>query len=133
MININSVSFRYAGSNTENLTNFTLRIEKGECVVLTGESGCGKTCVTRLINTLIPHFYEGELTGEVTIDGVNTASVQRMKLQIKLVLCFKIREVSFLVLIPIVKLYLGWKIRGCLIPKWYSDTKRLSENFILRS
>ena len=76
MININSVSFRYAGSNTENLTNFTLRIEKGECVVLTGESGCGKTCVTRLINTLIPHFYEGELTGEVTIDGVNTASVQ---------------------------------------------------------
>lgn len=45
-------------------------------MVLTGESGCGKTCVTRLINTLIPHFYEGELTGEVTIDGVNTASVQ---------------------------------------------------------
>lgn len=28
MININSVSFRYAGSNTENLTNFTLRIER---------------------------------------------------------------------------------------------------------
>lgn len=92
-----------------------------------------KTCVTRLINTLIPHFYEGELTGEVTIDGVNTASVQPHEIADKIGSVFQNPRSQFLVLIPIVKLYLGWKIRGCLIPKWYSDTKRLSENFILRS
>ena len=61
MIEIDHVSFQYSGAEKENLQDFTLQISKGECVVLTGESGCGKTCVTRLINTLIPHFYEGEL------------------------------------------------------------------------
>lgn len=76
MIDINHVSFRYSGADSENLTEFTLQIKKGECVVLTGESGCGKTCVTRLANALIPHFYEGQLTGEVRIDGISSDTVQ---------------------------------------------------------
>ena len=76
MIDINHVSFRYSGAERENLTDFTLQIKRGQCVVLTGESGCGKTCVTRLINTLIPHFYEGELSGKITIDDIATTSVQ---------------------------------------------------------
>ena len=76
MIDIDHVSFQYSGAERENLQNFNLQIEKGECVVLTGESGCGKTCVTRLINTLIPHFYEGEMSGAVLIDGVDTRTIQ---------------------------------------------------------
>ena len=76
MIDIDHVSFQYSGAERENLQDFNLQIEKGECVVLTGESGCGKTCVTRLINTLIPHFYEGEMSGTVLIDGVDTRSIQ---------------------------------------------------------
>ena len=76
MIDIDHVSFQYSGAERENLQNFNLQIEKGECVVLTGESGCGKTCVTRLINTLIPHFYEGEMSGTVLIDGVDTRTIQ---------------------------------------------------------
>ena len=76
MIDIDHVSFQYSGAERENLQDFNLQIEKGECVVLTGESGCGKTCVTRLINTLIPHFYEGEMSGTVLIDGVDTRTIQ---------------------------------------------------------
>ena len=76
MIDIDHVSFQYSGAEQENLQDFNLQIKKGECVVLTGESGCGKTCVTRLINTLIPHFYEGELSGAVLIDGVDTRTIQ---------------------------------------------------------
>ena len=45
MIDIDHVSFQYSGAERENLQDFNLQIEKGECVVLTGESGCGKTCV----------------------------------------------------------------------------------------
>lgn len=77
MIDIDHVSFQYSGAEQENLQDFNLQIKKGECVVLTGESGCGKTCVTRLINTLIPHFYEGEMSGAVLIDGVDTRTTNR--------------------------------------------------------
>ena len=76
MIDIDHVSFQYSGAEQENLQDFNLQIKKGECVVLTGESGCGKTCVTRLINTLIPHFYEGGMSGVVLIDGVDTRTIQ---------------------------------------------------------
>lgn len=71
MIEINNVSFRYSGGTENSIEDISLRINDGECVVLTGESGCGKTTVTRLINLLIPGFYEGQMKGEVIIDGVN--------------------------------------------------------------
>lgn len=76
MIDIEHVSYQYTGAEKENLTDFTLHIRKGECVVLTGESGCGKTCVTRLVNALIPHFYEGELRGNIRINGMDTSAIQ---------------------------------------------------------
>ena len=46
-----------------------LQIRKGECVLLCGASGCGKTTITRLLNGLIPHYYEGELQGTVSVFG----------------------------------------------------------------
>lgn len=83
MIEIKNVTFRYAGSKIDNITDVSLTIKDGECIVLTGESGCGKTSVTRLINTLIPHFYEGQMKGEVLIDGQNVKNLQPHQLSEK--------------------------------------------------
>lgn len=69
MIKLKDVSFTYSGENRGGVKGINLNISKGEFVVLCGESGCGKTTITRLINGLIPHFYEGDLKGSITIDG----------------------------------------------------------------
>ena len=49
MIQIQDVSFEYE-KEQGTLSHIDLNIQQGECVVLTGESGCGKTTVTKLIN-----------------------------------------------------------------------------------
>ena len=66
---LKSVSFRYANGDAGALDHFDLTIKRGECVLLCGRSGCGKTTATRLLNGLIPHYYEGELEGSVTFFG----------------------------------------------------------------
>lgn len=81
MIDLNNVSFNYVGEQREKgLKNINLHIKKGEVVLLCGASGCGKTTLTRMINGLIPHFYPGELTGEVTVDGKNPAKIKLQEL-----------------------------------------------------
>lgn len=70
MINLKNVSFQYEGGLQNNgLSDISLNIIKGEVVLLCGESGCGKTTLTRLINGLIPHYYSGKLSGEVKVNG----------------------------------------------------------------
>ncbi len=70
MIELKDVSYSYYGqTGAYHLNTINLKIKKGECVLLCGESGCGKTTITRLINGLIPHYYEGTFRGDVLIDG----------------------------------------------------------------
>lgn len=71
MIKIDHISFSYGeeNKNTGGVRDIDLNIEDGQFVVLCGESGCGKTTITRLINGLIPHYYEGQMAGEVWVNG----------------------------------------------------------------
>jgi len=47
MIKLESISFSYGKKQV--LTDFSLNINKGDIICLSGESGCGKTTVLRLI------------------------------------------------------------------------------------
>lgn len=74
MIKFNNVSFTYKGNKLQNVKNINLHIKKGECVLISGKSGCGKTTVLRMINGLIPHFYTGKLEGSVIACNIDVAS-----------------------------------------------------------
>ncbi len=73
MIKLNNVTFTYRSETGGGIREIDLSIPDGQVVVLCGESGCGKTTLTRLINGLIPHYFEGELSGSVEIDGKNVS------------------------------------------------------------
>lgn len=75
MIRINNVSFRYANADEFAIRDINITVHKGEFLVLLGESGCGKTTITRLINRLVPEFYEGDLSGKVLINGKETTNL----------------------------------------------------------
>lgn len=75
MIEFQNVSFSYPDSADGGLKNISLTIPDGQCVLLCGRSGCGKTTLTRLINGLIPQFFAGELSSKVLLDGKNLAEL----------------------------------------------------------
>ncbi len=71
MIKFQNVSFSYHNDNAYGeIKHLNLVIPKGQVVLLTGPSGCGKSTILRLINGLAPHFYEGEVSGTVLVDGI---------------------------------------------------------------
>ena len=76
MIELEKISFRHENADVPSLKNVSLTIADGECVLLCGESGSGKTTITRLINGLIPHFYEGELEGFAMVNGLNVTEAE---------------------------------------------------------
>lgn len=69
MVELHDVSFSYT-KESGTLTHVDLTIQPGECVLLCGASGCGKTTITKLVNGLIPAFTEAcTLTGQVLLHG----------------------------------------------------------------
>ena len=80
MISFEHVSFGYDGSR-ETLAGLNAAIRPGECVLLCGASGCGKTTVTKLINGLIPAFTPGcRLEGRVEVDGLDPGTTPMYEL-----------------------------------------------------
>ena len=76
MIHLEHVTYKYHNAQEENLQDVTLDIPKGQCVLLCGESGSGKTTVSRLINGLIPQYFEGELKGSVTVGSLDITKAE---------------------------------------------------------
>ena len=80
VIEIKNVTQRYKGAGGASLKNVSLSVKEGEVVLLCGASGSGKTSILRLINGLIPHFYQGEMCGNVCVKGMDVAKKELYEL-----------------------------------------------------
>jgi ATP-binding cassette, subfamily B, multidrug efflux pump len=79
-IEFRNVSFSYR-PDEPTLTNFNLTLQKGERVALVGESGGGKTTVTRLLGRM----YELD-TGVILVDGYDIRQMPRQVLRSRMAL-----------------------------------------------
>lgn len=69
-----NVSFIYDHAEEPALIDIMLSIPQGQCVVLCGASGCGKTTYSRIVNGLVPQFFRGEFSGRQLTCDIDTAA-----------------------------------------------------------
>lgn len=83
VIELENVCLSY-GDTGESLHGINLTVDRGECVLLCGRSGCGKTTITKCINGLIPHFEESaRRTGTVTVAGMDVDHMEMYEMALK--------------------------------------------------
>jgi len=87
ILNLENVSYSYPGTEKKALEEINLSVIEGEFLALMGENGAGKTTFCKLINGIIPHFYGGQLSGTVVVDGEQTdiSSVPHLALKVGMV------------------------------------------------
>ena len=73
MIRFEDVSYTYPFSDAPAVRDVNFRVRAGELVLVSGQSGCGKTTLMRLANGLCPGYFRGKLKGRVLVDGKDTA------------------------------------------------------------
>ncbi len=71
-VEIKNVTYAYPTCTKSTLQNLTLNIDPGDFVGVIGLTGSGKTTLFRLINGLIPHYFNGKIDGEVYVDNLKT-------------------------------------------------------------
>lgn len=68
-ISIRNLTYKYPTSKENVLKNVNLEIEKGKLYTLIGSNGSGKTTLCNALRGYVPHFYKGDLHGELLIEG----------------------------------------------------------------
>lgn len=73
LISFKNFSFKYRTQVEPTLRDINLDIFPGEKVLIAGASGSGKSTLAQCINALIPCCYPGNISGTLTVAGLNPA------------------------------------------------------------
>jgi energy-coupling factor transporter ATP-binding protein EcfA2 len=68
-LEIEDLTFQYRRRTEPALENIRFSLPAGQVMLIAGSSGCGKTTLMRCINGLIPHTYQGNMSGEIRLFG----------------------------------------------------------------
>ena len=74
MIKLDNVTFRY-GQNNEIISNFNLKIEKGDFICITGRNGAGKSTLLKLMAGIITPTYGKIETSKCAISYLSQKAV----------------------------------------------------------
>ncbi len=73
IIEFKNFSFKYRAQEEPTVTDINLKIYPGEKILIAGPSGSGKSTLAHCINGLIPGSFTGDITGTLTVVGLNPA------------------------------------------------------------
>ena len=76
LVEFRDVSFSHAGASRPVISHLTFSVQRGETLVLLGESGCGKTTTLKLVNRLLL-----PTSGQVTVEGRSTTEWDPIRLR----------------------------------------------------
>lgn len=72
IVEAKNVSFTYGNKTVPTVCKINFSINKGDFILITGQSGCGKSTILKMLNGLIPHESGGSFSGDIYIAGKNT-------------------------------------------------------------
>jgi energy-coupling factor transport system ATP-binding protein len=74
IVSLDNVTYKYPLTDSPALKNISLQVAEGEFVAVVGPNGAGKSTLCYALAGFVPHFFKGELTGTVEVDGKNLQS-----------------------------------------------------------
>ena len=80
LVEFNHFGFKYNAQAEPTLYDISLKIRKGEKILIAGPSGCGKSTIGSCLNGLIPFSFKGETTGSLKIKGKETGDMSIFEL-----------------------------------------------------
>lgn len=95
LLRVENLSWRYTSGREDVLDHISLQVRPGEAVGLTGPSGAGKSTLLQAMNGLIPHNYEGDFRGQVTIGGLDSRTTPLPRLVTRVGTVFQDPETQF--------------------------------------
>ena len=75
LIRLRSVTYSYPNREKPALQSVDLSIAAGEFLLVTGQSGSGKSTMLRTLNGLVPHFSGGAISGDIIVRDLPVVEV----------------------------------------------------------
>ncbi|MGH2543828.1 MAG: energy-coupling factor ABC transporter ATP-binding protein, partial [Ardenticatenaceae bacterium] len=69
MLRVVNLTYRYPDSDAPALRDLSLSLEPGEVLLVAGGMGSGKSTLCYALAGFVPHFFQGEMEGDVYLEG----------------------------------------------------------------
>jgi energy-coupling factor transporter ATP-binding protein EcfA2 len=70
LIELHEVTYTYPTTETPALKDINLKVEEGEFLAIVGSNEAGKSTLCYTLSGFVPHFFQGELEGDVQVAGL---------------------------------------------------------------
>lgn len=94
MLTLENLSLFYE-QDKKILEDITLQVTEGECILLTGESGSGKSSIINSINGLAFEYENASITGKVQVDGKEIKGMELYQISLMVASVFQNPKTHF--------------------------------------